>query len=172
VTGRHRSPFAGPAAPWPRRRAPVDPVEGFDEHALHVFVPAIMSVGLLVSIATLVRDGLRRTTGRTRERRIALETATTVDDILGRPTAAPETLGLLHHWSYVAAGLSSLAVGGTVVAAATAAYADPADDRGPAWLLALGVTVAALSAVVAAACLAVWIGSRLSGRQQGQHPGQ
>ena len=139
---------------WPRRRT-VDPFDGFDEHALHVFVPAIMSVGLLVSVATLVRDALRRTTGRTRERRIALETATTVNDILGRSAPAPHELGLLSRWSYVAAGASSLALGAAVVATAVADYTASAPGRERGWLLALGSTAGTVAAVVAVACLAV-----------------
>lgn len=148
--------MTGPATvPWPRRRRPVDPTDGFDEHALHVFVPAIMSVGLLFSIATLARDAMRRTTGRSRERRIALETATTVNDIVGRAVQRPDELGLLSRWSYgVSAGIAA-ALSGGVVAAVVTHYASSTGGRDRGWLLALGLCVAVVVGKVAVACGAV-----------------
>jgi len=54
----------------------------FDEDGLFVFVPAIMSVGLVFSIITLVRDALRWTGSRAHRRHIAVAAHYVVDDLL------------------------------------------------------------------------------------------
>ena len=55
-------------------RAPSDDRwDDIDVNRLMVFVPAVMSVGLLFSIATLVRDVLRWTGIQARDRRSSIE---------------------------------------------------------------------------------------------------
>lgn len=120
-----------------------------------VFVPAIMSVGLLFSIATLIRDAIRRTTGRTRERRIALETTTATNEILGRSVATPEQLGLLPRSSYLAAAGGAVIVAAAIAILAIANYATSVDGEQQGWLLALGMGAAASSVVVGMGCGAV-----------------
>lgn len=138
-----------------RARGASDPFDGFDDGSLMVFVPAIMGFGLIFSVASLMRDLLRKTTGRTRERRIALETTTTLNQLLGRPVRNPEELGLLAKGSYVAAAMAAGAVAvGTAAAVAVEYAAAPTGDR-PGWLLALGLSASTLAGLVAAACLAV-----------------
>lgn len=144
-----------PGAPWPPRRRASDPFSGVGDDSFMVFVPAIMSVGLVFSMATLVRDAIRRTTGRTRERRLTLETATTVNEILGRTVAHPRELGLLHRWSYVAAGVVGFALAAGVAIAALASYVGASDGAERGWLLALAMSACAISLCVGVACFAV-----------------
>lgn len=144
-----------PLVPVAPRQAPTDPFAGVDDGSLMVFVPAIMGVGLVFSVATLVRDLLRRTTGRTRERRIALETATTVNQLLGRSVRSPTELGLLRRGSYIAAAASTGLLAAGVAAASIIEYASAPTGRHPGWLLGLGLATAAVAVLVAAACVAV-----------------
>ncbi len=71
--------------PWRARRVPADPFDGAEPDRLMVFVPAIMSVGVVFSVATLIRDAMQRAGRRTRERRIAVESAATFSILLGGP---------------------------------------------------------------------------------------
>lgn len=136
-------------------RPPTDPFEGVDDGALMVFVPAIMGVGLLFSVATLVRDLIRRTTGRTRERRIAIETTATVNELLGRSVRSPSELGLLHRGSYVSAAASAVLLATGVATASIVEYRAAPSGEQPGWLLGLGLAAAAAAMLVAAACAAV-----------------
>lgn len=147
--GRHQT-----LVPVERVRPPSDPFSGVGDGFM-VFVPAIMGVGLLFSAATLVRDLIRKTTGRTRERRIALETTTTVNELLGRPVRSPAELGLLRRGSYAVATLAALVVAVGAAAASIIEYSTAPDGSHPGWLLALGLGTAAIAVLVAAACAGV-----------------
>ncbi len=72
--------------PWPPGRVTEEPLDEVDVDRLMVFVPAIMSVGLAFSIATLVRDLFHWTGNRARERRTAIEAGAVVSSsLLGVP---------------------------------------------------------------------------------------
>ena len=88
-----------------RVRAPSDPTEGVDVDRLMVFVPAIMSIGLLFSLVTLLRDLVRWTGGRARERRTAIEAATVINDLLHEGEPPPEKLGVLSRPAYLATAI-------------------------------------------------------------------
>ena len=63
-----RPPTVG-SIPWVGKRNDDDPLGDIDADRLMVFVPAIMSVGLIFSIVTLLRDVFQWTGGRARRRR-------------------------------------------------------------------------------------------------------
>ena len=128
--------------PWPRRGRPVDPFEDFDDDGFFVFVPAIMSVGLVFSVITLVRDAFRFTGTRARERRTVLEAATVVHDLVGRDEPLP---GLLGRKAYAFAAV--LFGGGAIYIAAssTGAYLRPGSSAYHlGWLLGVALTVAVM----------------------------
>ncbi len=155
MTGSPRPSHLHRPIPWPSHRRPVDPFSGVDRDSLMVFVPAIMSVGVLFSIASLVRDAIGRTTRRTRDRRIALETVSTVNDLLDRSVSAPTELGLLSRSSYVVAATAASVTAVAIPAAAIPLYAGSADGGGWGWLLALGLSVTVAVVLIGAACAAV-----------------
>ncbi len=143
------------AVPWPVKRNTQDPFSGVDDGSFMVFVPAIMSVGLLFSVATLIRDAIRRTTGRTRERRLTLEAASTVNEILGRQVEHPSELGLLRRGSYWTGGVVGIGIGAGIAVAAIASYTAPAAEDRSGWLLALSMSASVVAAIIGAACVAV-----------------
>lgn len=139
-------------------RAPRDPFTTFDPFRLYVFVPAIMSAGLLFSLATLVRDAVARRDHRRAERRTAVAAHGTVNDILGTsPSAAtPPLPGLQPRFFYAGTGLAAglaaayLLPGSILNYLRTGGYV--ADI---AWLLCLSLIIGAALAVVAAASFVV-----------------
>lgn len=127
----------------------------FEERA--VFVPAIMSVGILFSIATLVRDAIRWTGGRARDRRTAIEARLTVSEICGDGPPPYEELGLLSRRSYLLTALLLLG-GATYIAIGSAAnfLRDGGYVADIAWLLAISLGLAALLFFLAGVAFAVF----------------
>ncbi len=87
--------------PWPPERVTEDAFDDLDVDRLMVFVPAIMSVGLVFSIATLLRDALHWTGNRARERRTAIEAGAVVDGLLGGDDHDPADMGILSRPTYL-----------------------------------------------------------------------
>lgn len=97
-------------------RAPRGSVDVSSTSATHreywhgVFVPAVMSVGLLFSIATLLRDALRWVGGNSLERRAAIGAAATASWVVGESHPDPDAMGILPRLAYlVSAGLFTAA---------------------------------------------------------------
>ena len=71
-----------------------------------VFVPAVMSVGVLFSVATLLRDAFRWVGGNALERRTALNASAAVAWLVDDGNPDPDDMGMLPRASYlVSAGL-------------------------------------------------------------------
>lgn len=126
-----------------------DPFRDHDPFLLYVFVPAIMSAGLLFSIATLLRDAIAAR-GRNRARRLAeLDAAGTVAAVLG---TGPDTPILRSRRFYALIGLSAIAMAGYVIPGAAFNYLRPngyvADI---AWLLCLALAIGLALVVIGVA---------------------
>ncbi|MBC6445889.1 alkaline phosphatase D family protein [Actinokineospora xionganensis] len=137
-----------------RRRVREDWLSDFDVTRTHIFVPAIMGAGVLVSLLTLLRDALHGKGGRGRARRIELEArATARHTLTGDPAGDALTAGLRPRAAYLLAALSCGGFAVYVLIGATANYlrrgAYVADI---AWLWALSLAVAAALGAVAAVC--------------------
>jgi len=87
--------------------------DGLQRHG--VFVPAVMSVGVLFSIATLLRDAFHWVGGNSLERRTALNAGATVSWLLDDPPRDPDDLGMLPRNAYLVSAL--LFVGGSLYVA-------------------------------------------------------
>lgn len=118
--------------PWRARRVPTDPFDGAEPDRLMVFVPAIMSVGVVFSVATLIRDAMQRAGRRSRERRIAVESAATFSILLGDPLPRREPAGLQKRFKHIAiAGIAGVAVvlgALTGIAVLASEFLDDLDD--------------------------------------------
>ena len=144
-----------------RRRTPPlhrrPPGYGFDR--LHIFVPAIMSVGLLFWIVTLTRDLFRWQGERSWDRRARAAgraTATFVLGDLGPP--APAMPGLRLRVSYLVTALVAGTISMYVLIGSTANYLLDGGYVGDiAWLMALSLLVAAVFGFVAGISLTVFI---------------
>lgn len=132
-----------------------DPEE-LEERA--VFVPAIMSVGLLASLATLVRDAVRWMGGQARHRRRAIEARSTFSDLIAEEEPPAEELGYLSRAAYlVSAGV--LFAGAAYVGIGSAInYAEeggPVSDVG--WVLAVTLALTCLLAFFGVVAFAVFL---------------
>ena len=144
-------------APWPPKPAGDDPFGDFERDQLMVFVPAIMSVGLIFSITTLVRDALLRTGARTRARRVTVETTLTLNDLLGNEAAADPAHGVLHRRAYASMAGVLMFGSATLLAVAGFSYGQqggPVEAQG--WVLAAAVVASGLAAMVGVAAAAIW----------------
>lgn len=138
-----------------RRRAAAHAL-GYDR--LSMFVPAVMSVGLLFWVVSELRELLRHQHERRRRRRAQVAARTVVDRTLGRAGAHPlEELGLRPRPVYLLLGLT-LAVGGVYVAVGSIANyrRDGGYVSSIAWLLALALAVTLLAGLYGAAALAAF----------------
>ena len=145
-----------PLNPFRRRRQPLDPFEGIDDASFFVFVPAIMSVGLVFSVITLIRDAFRWTGTRARERRTVIEARTVVNELLGEPEHEPSRSGLLSRSAYVFAGLCFIGIALYVAIGSTANFLRPdgyVHDIG--WLLAVGWGLSTLFAYLGVVSISV-----------------
>ncbi|WP_436498237.1 alkaline phosphatase D family protein [Actinokineospora sp. HUAS TT18] len=137
-----------------RRRGREDWLSDFDVTRTHIFVPAIMGAGILVSLLTLLRDALHGKGGPGRARRIELEArATARHTLTGDPAGSALVAGLRPRVGYLLAALSCGGFAVYVVIGATANYL----RRGGyvadiAWLWALSLSVAAALGGVAVVC--------------------
>ena len=129
-----------------------DPYEGYDPFRLHVFVPAIMSAGLVFSLLTLVRDAFAGRNRRSAHRRAAVAASAVVADVL-RLEPTPAEIGLRPRRFYL---LVAIGAGAAAAYLAPGALLNYAHDGGYvsdiAWLLGTSLIVAILA--VAAACVA------------------
>lgn len=139
-----------------RRRTRL-PVLGIDR--LHIFVPAIMSVGLVFWIVTLTRDLFRWRSAQALERRsraAGRATAAFVLGELGPPARPPVALRL--RASYLLTGLVCGTLAVYIVVGSTANYLrDGGYVRDIAWLLAASLLVAAVFGFVSGVALTVFL---------------
>ncbi len=143
--------------PWPRSAKPTDPTDGVDIDRLQVFVPAIMSVGLVFSIATLVRDLLHWSGGRARDRRTAIEAAVVVGTVLGEPDPEPEDIGILSRPTYLITALVLVGGAAYVAIGSTANFLrDGGYVRDIGWLLAISLALAVLLGFLGGVSFAVF----------------
>ena len=144
--------------PWPTtERREEDPLGDFDIDRLMVFVPAIMSVGLIFSVVTLLREAFEWTGGRARRRRTLIEAGAVVSELLGEPEPDPEDLGLLSRPSYLVSAV--VLVGGAVyIAVGSSAnfLRDQGYVRDIGWLLALSLSLALLLGFLGGVSLSVF----------------
>ncbi|MDH3678953.1 MAG: alkaline phosphatase D family protein [Acidimicrobiia bacterium] len=145
---------SGPAG---RPPASVEVLDDVDVNRLMVFVPAIMSVGLFFSLVVLVRDLIRWTGGRSRDRRTAIEAAAVVNQLLDEGEPEAETMGILSRPAYLVSalvlvgGAAYIAIGSTANFLRDGGYVS---DIG--WLLALSLGLAVMLGFLGAVALAVF----------------
>jgi membrane-associated phospholipid phosphatase len=125
---------------------------------LAIFVPAIMSAGLLVSLYTLVRDALHARRWRGTDRRIALAAHATAQQVLTGGRADPALLaGLRPRVSYLLTALASGGVACYVVVGATHNYFTGGLLGELAWLWAASLVASAgFAAVSVVSTVAFW----------------
>ncbi|MFW2382735.1 MAG: alkaline phosphatase D family protein [Acidimicrobiales bacterium] len=121
-----------------------------------VFVPAIMSVGLLVSIVTLMLDALRWTRRRSRQRRSVLEARSVISELTGEPTP-PEEFGVLPRPTYLLSA-AVLVAGAAYVSIGSAAnfLKDGGYVSDIAWLLAVALGLAVVLGFLGGVAVAVF----------------
>ena len=125
----------------------------------HIFVPAIMGAGILISVLTLARDALHTRQWRGRARRVALEARATAHHVLaGEPANVALRAGVRPRASYLLSGVSSGALALYVGIGATANYLRTGGYVvGIVWLWALSLATTAVLGAVAVACLAAFV---------------
>ncbi len=143
--------------PWPSRPVAEDPFADVADDRMGVFVPAIMSVGLLFSLVTLARDAMVWTRSKARRRRTAIEAAAVLDRLLADQPRRPRSLGVLSRPSYLIAALV-LAGGAAYIAIGSTAnfLRDGGYVRDIGWLLALSLALAVALGFLAGVALAVF----------------
>jgi len=147
----------GPLLPWPAEHEAPDLLEDVDGDGLMVFVPAIMSAGLVFSMVTLLRDLFRWSGSRARERRTALQSTATASELLRGDQPGTAAMGMLSRFSYLvtAAGL----LGGAAYIA-IGSIANFLRDEGYVhdigWLLAVSLLLASTLGFVAGVALTVF----------------
>ncbi|HSL59253.1 MAG TPA: alkaline phosphatase D family protein [Acidimicrobiales bacterium] len=128
-----------------------------DIDRLHVFVPAVMGVGVLVSLGTLLRDAVHRHRARGGHRAVALTAAATARAAAGDdPAAVVVDQGLRGRTWYLAVGVAASAAAVYVAIGATANYIRPGGYVSDiAWLWATSLLAAAALAGSGVVCLAL-----------------
>jgi len=145
------------SVPWPLARPVDDPTDGTDIDRLQVFVPAIMSVGLVFSLATLVRDLFHWTGDRARERRTSIAARMVVGTVLGESEPDPDEIGILSRPAYLltsmvlVAGAAYIAIGSTANFLRDGGYVH---DIG--WLLSISLGLAVLLGFLGGVSFAVF----------------
>lgn len=123
-----------------------------------VFVPAIMSAGLLFSIVTLVRDAARWGGTRARERRSTIEAHAVVNDVLGNPHPPPSETGVLSRSTYLATATMMVAGAAYISIGSTANFLrDGGYVTDISWLLAVSLMLAALLGFLGGVSLIVFL---------------
>lgn len=148
--------------PWPppsrsaRFGGSDDAFEGFDVDRPMVFVPAIMSVGLIFSVVTLVRDVFHWTGGRARERRTKIEAGAALSQLVGEPEPSPDDLGVLSRPAYLISAIVLVGGAAYVAIGSTANFMrDEGYVRDIGWLLALSLALALALGFLGGVSLAV-----------------
>ncbi|MCP4221830.1 MAG: hypothetical protein GY773_00625, partial [Actinomycetia bacterium] len=138
-------PRPGGSVPWPPERVTEDAFDEVDINRLMVFVPAIMSVGLIFSIATLLRDAFHWTGNRARERRTAIEAGAVVSALTGDDDPDPADIGVLSRPTYLVSAIVLVAGAAYVTIGSTANFLrDGGYVRDIGWLLAISLGLAVL----------------------------
>ena len=149
-----------PSVPWTPARSAEDPVPEVDVDRLFVFVPAIMSVGLLFSLTTLLRDLFHWTGTRARDRRTSIKAGAVVGVVVGDDESRPEEIGLLSRPLYLISAIVLVTGAIYISIGSTANYLrDNGYLRDIGWLLAISLGLAAVLgflAVVAITLFATW----------------
>ncbi len=131
--------------PWPTRSTATTPDRHDDGDRLGVFVPAIMSVGLLFSLLTILRDLFRWAGGRARDRRTAIEAAAVTNMVLGHEQPQPHELGMLSRRTYLLVSVVLAGAAAYIAIGSTANFLrDGGYVRDIAWLLAVSLALSAL----------------------------
>ena len=129
-----------------------------DVNRLMVFVPAVMSVGLLFSAATLIRDLLRRSGGQARDRRTAIEARFVLGRLLDDGQPKPTEIGALARPSYLITALVLVGGAAYVAIGATANFLrDGGYVRDIGWLLAVSLALAGLLGFLGGVSLTVFL---------------
>ncbi len=145
------------SVPWPRGRRLDDPTDGSDIDRLQVFVPAIMSVGLVFSLATLVRDLFHWTGGRARERRTSIAARLVVGTVLGEPEPDPDEIGILSRPTYLLTGMVLVAGAAYIAIGSTANFLrDGGYVSDIGWLLSISLGLAVLLGFLGGVSFAVF----------------
>jgi membrane-associated phospholipid phosphatase len=138
-------------------RSTRDPFDGIDGNDFMVFVPAIMSVGLVFTIVTLIRDLLRRSSSRSRRRRSRLEAGSAVGMVLGLERPRPRDVGILSRPAYLA---SAIVLVGAAAYVSIGSVANFLHDGGPVrdigWLLAISLALSVVLGFLGAVALSVY----------------
>lgn len=124
----------------------------------HIFVPAIMSAGIVLSAVVLVRDALHAKVWRGRSRSVRLYGEAVAHHVLtGEPPDRALTRGLRPRVSYALAGIAAGALAAYVGIGATLNYLRPGGYvEHVAWLWGISVLTTASLTVVSGACLVVF----------------
>lgn len=118
-----------------------DPWLDADVDRFSIFVPALMSAGLLFSIVTLLRDAARARRHRHSDRRVQIAAVATAEHVLsGRPASAALAQALRPRITYLITSLSCLAIATYVTVGAVGNYGRPGGYLSDiAWLLAVSL---------------------------------
>ena len=123
-----------------------------------VFVPALMSAGLLFSIITIVNDALRWGRGRARHRRTVIEAHAIANELEGVQRPPPSETGVLSRPIYLVSatifvvGAAYISIGSTANFLRDGGYVE---DIG--WLFAVSMALAALSGFLGCVCVIVFL---------------
>lgn len=142
-----------------RRRWRTGDLPNLGVDRLHIFVPAIMSVGLVFWIATLTRDLFRWQGAQAEQRRARAAGRATAAFVLGElGPPAPALPGLRLRVSYLLTALVTGTVSLYVLIGSAANYLREGGYVGDiAWLMALSLVVAAVFGAVAGISLTVFL---------------
>ena len=140
-----------------RRRGPSMGEMGL--HRLHIFVPALMSVGLLFWFAEVVRDALRWRGERSRQRRSAVCGRTVADLTVGRPGTAGHEVVRLHPRASYAVWTALFVTAAVYIGIGSLLnYTRPGGYVSDiAWLLALALLLAVVFVLAAGLSAALWL---------------
>jgi membrane-associated phospholipid phosphatase len=131
-----------------------------DVDRLNVFVPAVMSAGLLFSLVTVARDALHRLRGNGGHRAALHARASAIHVLTGAPPRAGLADGLRPRRFYLVVAATALALAGYVLVGSLGNYIRPGGYVAEAaWLLALSLVAAGVVAavgVVSVAAFARW----------------
>ncbi len=143
--------------PWPPDRAVEDPTPEADIDQLMVFVPAIMSVGLIFSLVTLMRDLFHWTGARARDRRADIAAGAVVGTTMGDREPNPDDLGMLTRPTYLITAVVLTAGAAYVAIGSTANFMrDQGYVRDIGWLLALSLGLSMVLGFLGGVSLAVF----------------
>jgi hypothetical protein len=127
---------------------------GFDR--LSLFVPAVMSVGVLFWIISEVIEVVRSRAEQSRDRRSQVAASAVVDELVGR--APTQAAGLRPRPVYLVVAVALVAIAAYVDIGSIANFArEDSYVEGIAWLLALAVAASAMALLFAATAFTVFV---------------